>query len=313
MAAGERDLLEKAAACGEAFWLDAVVMLVRAAAVYSATAGGSADPDGPTLGEVAAAGDRTRAEVEAALAELGRRGLVVEQPHSSIPGEREYRFAYPPWWEIVYDGIDGAARSRYHKLVAQWLELRPTGRGEEEQEEIGRHLERAGDGDGASLRYRRAGDAARARYFNDKAVRLYDAALNCLGQGDLASRIHLWHDLGSVFQLKGEFDSALKAFERMLRLAWVVASRTKAAVAFNKMGRVYRQKGELPMALEYLERGLELFEQAGDTRGIAGSLDDIGQVLVAARRATTRRSIARRRRSRRGGASAIGARSRCRW
>ena len=33
------------------------------------------------------------------------------------------------------------------------------------------------------------------------------------------------------------------------------------------------------MALEYLERGLELFEQAGDTRGIAGSLDDIGQVL----------------------------------
>ncbi len=277
MATAERDLLEKAAACGEAFWLDAVVMLVRAAAVYSA--GGSADPDGPTLGEVAAAGDRTRAEVEAALAELGRRGLVVEQPHSSIPGEREYRFAYPPWWEIVYGGIDGAARSRYHKLVAQWLELRPTGRGEEEQEEIGRHLERAGDGDGAALRYRRAGDAARARYFNAKAVRLYDAALNCLGQGDLASRIHLWHDLGSVFQLKGEFDSALTAFERMLRLAWVVASRTKAAVAFNKMGRVYRQKGELPMALEYLERGLELFEQAGDTRGIAGSLDDIGQAL----------------------------------
>ncbi|HXU69815.1 MAG TPA: tetratricopeptide repeat protein [Polyangia bacterium] len=278
MNSAERDLLEKAAACGEAFWLDAVVMLVRAAAVYSA-ASGSADPDGPTLGEVAAAGDRTRAEVEAALAELGRRGLVVEQPHASIPGEREYRFAYPPWWEIVYGGIDGAARSRYHKLVAQWLELRPTGRGEEEQEEIGRHLERAGDGDGASLRYRRAGDAARARYFNDKAVRLYDAALNCLGQGDLASRIHLWHDLGSVFQLKGEFDSALTAFERMLRLAWVVASRTKAAVAFNKMGRVYRQKGELPMALEYLERGLELFEQAGDKRGIAGSLDDVGQVL----------------------------------
>ncbi|HEX6838614.1 MAG TPA: AAA family ATPase, partial [Polyangia bacterium] len=226
MAAGERDLLEKAAACGEAFWLDAVVMLVRAAAVYSAAGGGSADPDGPTLGEVAAAGDRTRAEVEAALAELGRRGLVTEQPHASIPGEREYRFAYPPWWEVVYDGIDHAARSRYHKLVAQWLELRPTGRGEEEQEEIGRHLERAGDGDGASLRYRRAGDAARARYFNDKAVRLYDSALNCLGQGDLASRIHLWHDLGSVFQLKGEFDSALTAFERMLRLAWVVASRT---------------------------------------------------------------------------------------
>ncbi len=277
MAPAERDLLEKAAACGESFWLDAVVMLVRAAAVYDESGAGS--PDGPTLAEVEAAGDRTRAEVEAALAELGRRGILVAQRHTTIPGEREYRFAYPPWFEVVYDRVDGAARNRYHRLIAQWLELRPTGRGEEEQEEIGRHLERAGEGDGASVRYRRAGDAARARYYNDKAVRLYDAALACLGRGDLASRIHLWHDLGSVYQLKGELDQALQAFERMLRLAWVVASRTKAAVAFNKMGRIHRQKGDLTVALDYLERGRELFVQGGDVRGVAGSLDDIGQVL----------------------------------
>ncbi|HUS63374.1 MAG TPA: tetratricopeptide repeat protein [Kofleriaceae bacterium] len=273
MDAGERNLLEKAAACGEAFWLDALVALVRAAALERG------DPDGPTLGEIAGAGDRTRHEVEGALKTLERRGLLLEQPHSSIPGEREYRFAYPPWWDVVYEGIDVDARRRYHRLIAQWLELRPEGRGEESQEDIGRHLERAGDGEGAALRYRRAADAARVRFFNEKATRLYAAALGCLGQHDLASRIHLWHDLGSVFQLKGDHDSALGAFERMLRLAWVVASRTKAAVAFNKMGRIYRQKGDLPIALEYLERGLELFQQADDTRGVAGSLDDIGQVL----------------------------------
>jgi tetratricopeptide (TPR) repeat protein len=277
MEAGERDLLEKAAACGETFWVDAVVMLVRAAAAFDGT--GRGDPDGPKLAEIAVAGDRTRAEVETALTTLARRGLLIVQSHSTIPGEKEYRFAYPPWWDVVYEAIDTDARRRYHRLIAQWLELRPEGRGEEAQEEIGRHLERAGDGDGAAVRYRRAADAARARYFNDKAVRLYSNALDCLGPGDLASRIHLWHDLGSVFQLKGENDSALAAFERMLRLSWVVASRTKAAVAFNKMGRIHRQKGDLPIALEYLERGHELFEQAGDERGVAGSLDDIGQVL----------------------------------
>src|SRR5262249_29577692 len=32
-------------------------------------------------------------------------------------------------------------------------------------------------------------------------------------------------------------------------------------------------------SLEYLERGAELFRAAGDHRGIAGSLDDIGKVL----------------------------------
>ncbi len=275
MASGERDLLEKAAACGEVFWLDALVALVRAAAL----GGGDASLDGPTLGEIVVAGDRTRQELEASLKLLASRGLVVEQVGSSIPGEREYRFAYPPWWDVVYAGIGIESRRRYHHLVAQWLELRPEGRGEATQEEIGRHLELAGDGDGAALRYRRAADAARAHFFNDKATRLYSAALDCLGPSDLASRIQLWHDLGSVYQLRGEHDAALQAFERMLRLAWVVASRTKAAVAFNKMGRVYRQKGELTIALEYLERGSELFEQAGDVRGIAGSLDDIGQVL----------------------------------
>lgn len=273
MDAGERNLLEKAAACGEAFWLDALVALVRAAALERG------DPDGPTLGEIAAAGDRTRYEVEGVLRTLERRGLLQQQAHSAIPGEREYRFAFRPWWDVVYEGIAVEARQRYHRLIAQWLELRPEGRGEEAQEEIGRHLERAGDGEGAALRYRRAADAARAHFFNDKATRLYAQAIDCLGQGDLAARIHLWHDLGSVFQLKGDHDSALAAFERMLRLAWVVASRTKAAVAFNKMGRIHRQKGDLPIALEYLERGLELFQQADDERGIAGSLDDIGQVL----------------------------------
>jgi tetratricopeptide (TPR) repeat protein len=273
MEAGERDLLEKAAACGEVFWLDALVALVRSAALEHG------DPDGPSLGEIAVAGDRTRTEVASALAVLERRGLLAESPHSSIPGEREYRFAYPPWWEVVYEGIDTESRRRYHKLIAQWLELRPEGRGEEEQEEIGRHLERAGDGDGASLRYRRAAEGARGRYYHDKAVRLFVQAIQCLGQGDLASRIQLWHDLGSVHQLRGDHEPALAAFERMLRLAWVVASRTKAGVAFNKMGRIYRQKSDLHLALEYLERGLEFFRQAGDDRGVAGSLDDIGQVL----------------------------------
>ncbi len=276
MDASERDLLEKAAACGERFWLDAVVALIRGAALCGGEGG---DPDGPSLGEIAGAGDRNRAEVAVALSRLARRGLLVEQQHSAIPGEREYRFASPPWRDVIHESIEEQARRRYHRLVAQWLELRPQGRGEEEQEEIGRHLERAGDGDGAALRYRRAAEVARGRYYNDKAVRLFSQALRCLGPGDLASRIQLWHDLGSVHQLRGEHDEALAAFERMLRLSWVVASRSKAAVAYNKMGRIYRQKGDLPVALEHLDRGLDFFKQASDERGIAGSLDDIGQVL----------------------------------
>ncbi len=268
----ERDLIEKAAVIGEVFWLDAVVALVRVGAMTSG------DPDGPTLAEIAAAGDHTRVAVAQSLSKLVEREWILEVDESSVPGEREYRFANPILWSLIYEAIDEDARADYHQMVARWLELRPEGRGPLAQEDVGRHLELAGDTTGAAACYRRAADAARAKFINEKAIRLYAQALACLGEDDLAARIHLWHDIGSVYELKGDFEAALGAFERMLRLSWVVASRTKAAVAFNKMGRVWRGKGDLKLALEYLKRGQELFEQAGDARGIAGSFDDIGRV-----------------------------------
>jgi len=268
----ERDVVDRAAVVGEVFWLDAVVALLRVATTHD-------DPDGPTLAEIAASGDNTRQTVAQTLSKLVEREWIQEISEPSVPGEREFRFAYPHLWSHVYESIDETRRRAYHKVVARWLELRPEGRGAEAQEAIAEHLELAGEATAAAARYRRAGDAARAAFSNDRAIRLYARSLSCLGGSELAARIHIWHDLGSVYELKGDFEAALGAFERMLRLAWVAASRSKAAVAFNKMGRVWRLKGDMKLALEYLKRGQELFEQVGDTRGIAGSYDDIGRVL----------------------------------
>jgi tetratricopeptide (TPR) repeat protein len=268
----ERLLLQKAAIMGEAFWLDAVVALVRSQPQ-------APDPDGPSLVEIAKAGERTGVAIGEAFGRLRRRGWVVESPRTSIPGEIEYHFAYSPLWNLVYQTIPAATRAADHRIVAQWLSLTPEGRSEEREEEVARHLERSGDAVGAAHHYRSAAEAARAVYDNEHAIELYQLTLRCLGATPVAARIMTWHDLGSVYHLKGEYEQALNAFERVLRLSWVLSSRAKAAVAFNKMGRVWRDKGDLKVALEYLERGLELFQQCADERGVAGSLDDIGQVL----------------------------------
>jgi tetratricopeptide (TPR) repeat protein len=277
MAPEERALLERAATCGDVFWMDALLALERSTRVIDR--GPVSALDDPSVEHILAPGDPVRQRVQSTLDSLRERGLLMEHHHSAVPGEREYQFAYPPWRKVIYDGIDQELRRRYHRLVAQWMELRPSGRGEEAQEEIGRHLERSGDGDGAAMRYRRAADVARANFYNDKAIRLFERALACLSASEISTRIQLWHDLGSVHQLKGQNEPALKAYEQMLRLAWVMTSRSKAAVAMNKMGRLHRQRGELSKALPTLERSLEFFEQSGDQRGIAGTLDDIGQVL----------------------------------
>ncbi len=273
MAEGDRLVLEKCAACGEVFWLEAVVALIRSVSI------GHRDPDGPSLEVIADTGERTHQSVSEALSRHMTRGIIVESETSRIRGQREYRFAYPPIWNLVYDRVDAVDICNYHQVIAQWLELRPEGRSADLQEEVARHLELAGDGMGSAMRYRRAADLARMMHYNDKAIRLYRQAISCLPEQDVGTRMHLWHDMGSVYELRGDYDEALAAFERMLRLSWVMNSRSKGGVAFNKMGRIHRQKGDLEVALQYLDRGLKLFEQAGDDRGIAGSMDDIGQVL----------------------------------
>ena len=279
MDATERRVIEMAAVVGETSWLDAILALERAVATRNS---GSIlpDPDGPTLAQIAASGDHSRLSVVAAIGKLVEREWLTEVSLSSISGERELRFASPTLWSVVYKSIEEPRKRLLHQAVARWLELHPEGRGPAAQEEVARHLALGGEAREAASRYRRAAEAARAQFANERAIRLFDRALACIGDTDLATRIHLWHDLGSVYELIGDFEAALGAFERMLRLSWVTASKTKAAVAFNKMGRVWRRKGDLKLALEYLNRGLELFRAAADQRGIAGSLDDIGKSLL---------------------------------
>ncbi len=273
MDVGLRRTLEMAATVGATSWLDALV------AVDRTQASTVRDPDGPTLAQIAATEDESRATITAAVAKLIEREWLAPVPDSSLAGERELRFAYPHLWNLVYAGIENGRRRSYHATVARWLELRASSADSEASapEAIARHLELAGEERAAAGRFRRAAEAARAHYRNEQAIRLFDRALACIGDADIAARISLWHDLGSVYHLIGDFEAALGAFERMLRLSWLAASKTKAAVAFNKMGRVWRRKGDLTQAIEYLERGLELFRTADDARGVAGSLDDIGK------------------------------------
>jgi tetratricopeptide (TPR) repeat protein len=271
----ERRALEQAAVVGEVSWLDAILALER----QGAAAG---DADGPTLAQIAASGDHSRTAVVAAIAKLIEREWLAEDGDTTIAGERELRFTYSNSWAILYRSVEEPRRRAYHAAAARWLELHPEGQAAAAQEEIGRHLALAGEQREAAVRYRRAASAARAEFQNERAIRQFDRALACLAAPettDLAARLHIWHDLGSVYELIGDFEAALGAFERMLRLAWVAASKVKAGVAFNKMGRVWQRKGDLTLALEYLERGLELFRAAGDERGVAGSLDDIGRSL----------------------------------
>jgi tetratricopeptide (TPR) repeat protein len=288
----ERDLLKHAATIGSVFWVDTLVALVRANNVAPE------QPDGPSLEHIAAWGTQTNEEVLALLGNLCQRGLLLESPSTTIAGEREYRFVYEPLCELTYelcalpepgDSTSAAgsalqtsvdARRSNHQTVAQWFRLRPGVNSELRQQQIAQQLELAADHLNASLHYQRAATSAWCRHDATKAVELYQRALSSTGVADLGRRLDLWHALGEISALRGEFDAALHAYERTLRLSWVIASRPRAALAFSRMGRIWRTRGNLKLALEYLTRGLEMSSDARDHSTEASCLDDIAQLYA---------------------------------
>ncbi|MBN2723428.1 MAG: tetratricopeptide repeat protein [Deltaproteobacteria bacterium] len=275
---GDRDLLNRAAIFGENFWQDGVIAQVRRA-LFSDDI--KEDPDGPSLESITNSADFTNNLVISGLERHRVRGFIEPLKSSILPGEKQYRFKYPPIWNIVYEAMPLAQRRLFHFQAAEWLELHLHDPTSELSEEVARHLELAGSSEKAGEKYREAAEISRAHFNNDRAIRLYIKAIAVQETSNTAQRILMWHDLGNIYEIKGLFEKSLACYEKMLRLSWINASRSKGGVAFNKMGRLYRQQGQLSLSLEYLKKGLELFETANDMRGVAGSKDDIGQVLHA--------------------------------
>ena len=267
----QRNVLSAAAAVGETFWLDCVLAQLRMQSAGN-------DADGPRLDQISATA-WTRGRLAEALGQLGQRGLIAQQRQSTIAGEREYRFCYELTREIAYGRSEVGQRPRRHRVIAQWLESHPTSRSEARQEQIAGHLELAADFPAAAARYRRAAEASRTRYANEDAVRLYKKALHCADGSDRVSRMHLWHDLGATYHLGGKLEPALDAFERVLRLSWALASRPKAALAFNRIASVWRTRSKLDLSREYVQRGLDMFVQGNDRAGISQSLSDLARIL----------------------------------
>src|SRR6185369_10404194 len=112
---------------------------------------------------------------------------------------------------------------------------------------------------------------------NDRARSLYERGIRLLDYDDALAKIEALHNLGDVCALVGRNDEALRHFEEMLRHAWLLDHRAKAGAAHGRIGRYYRRMGDLPRALGHFKTGHQLFGRAGDRRGVAAALDDIGK------------------------------------
>ena len=70
-----------------------------------------------------------------------------------------------------------------------------------------------------------------------------------------------------------------RAFEEIVRLAWVFGARGRGGAALNRIARIERERGEPRSgARPPTRRRCSLFSSIGDQRGVASSHDDMAQI-----------------------------------
>jgi tetratricopeptide (TPR) repeat protein/type II secretory pathway predicted ATPase ExeA len=271
LAPSEREMLERAAAVGGVFWLNALLVMHRTAAgapnVDPAMWSGGETPDVARIREI--------------LKDLRERDYVLRLPDSTFHGDEEYVFKHNKERETLKRLTPPGAARKYHAAIAEWLSSKDTALHEEYVAMLARHREKAGLKTLAAQSYLRAADIARGRYAHAIAAEYYGRALDLHGQGaELTADEHLQclHHQGDVLQVLGKVDDALAAFRAMLKEAFRLDRRGNAGAAHSRIGRYYRDTGRLSEADQHLRAALALFTEAGDDRGIASTKDDIGKL-----------------------------------
>ena len=87
--------------------------------------------------------------------------------------------------------------------------------------------------------------------------------------------------IGTVKQIKGEYDSALVYFAEALTMLEEIGDKDKTATCYNNIGYVYKLKGNYAEAIEYFYRALEIAEELGQKRQMARTYNNIGSVHLS--------------------------------
>jgi class 3 adenylate cyclase/tetratricopeptide (TPR) repeat protein len=226
---------------------------------------------------------------EQAVAVLGRRDLVLQQPTSSMAGMKEFAFKHALTREVAYASLPRTERRELHRRVAEWIQEVAPDRGVEAAELAAYHYVEAlryGENDAAVSRRAHellmtAGAAALQRGALTVATALFQRALEHAPDDTALAAAQL--GLGQVDVSAGTeetdlpLDRALERFDAALRLAdprdasfrgdvlgwrsrvlWLLGRWDEAMAAADEAVAVLRGLPESPQLARVLARRTQL-------------------------------------------------------
>jgi DNA-binding SARP family transcriptional activator/predicted ATPase len=204
------------------------------------------------------AGDGTPTALLAALADLSRRGFLVET-------EAHYRFEHDYIREISYQAIERERRLRLHRQVGEVLEeLYP-----ERVEALAYHFDLGEVWDKAVVYGHRAGDRAGAAYANDRAVAHYTRALEALDRqssDDPSRRFELLLAREAVNDLRGMRELQLEDLGLLEALAEALGDDLKCATVALRWAGYHTVACDFAASGEMAEVAVRYASRAGDAK-----------------------------------------------
>lgn len=105
-----------------------------------------------------------------------------------------------------------------------------------------------------------------------QSLRLYDAVEDTRGAANTCL------ELGRLLWIRGDFDQALRVYQRAEHLSRSVRDRRGLGNAVHYIGALHCDQGDLDLASEYLEDALDLRRRIDDRRGVVRTLGNLGVV-----------------------------------
>jgi tetratricopeptide (TPR) repeat protein len=215
----------------------------------------------PSLGEESIVKDH--------LAQLSRLDLT---PLDTPDPELAYLFKHIVTQEVAYESLAYTTRAQLHELLAGYLET--TYPKDLPIEVLAYHYSRSNNLAKKREYLRKSGDAARAVYANETALKYYQQALASSPENEEAIELHI--NTATVFQLIGEWDQARSHFQQAFEIASAGQLMPKIVECELKLGNAWMLHSEYTLAKEWLEKAYDDARQINDLAGMCDALCELG-------------------------------------
>ncbi len=175
--------------------------------------------------------------------------------------ELEYLFKHVVTQEVAYQSLPLATRATLHEQVGDYLEQ--TYGVEGAADLLAHHYGMSNNLDKQRNYFRKAGDAAAARYATDVALSYYERCLPLLAPPET---LDVLFAMGDIYKQSGRWSEAEASYRRLLTQAQSQASLGVLAQALCEIADVQSSQGLHYEAMQSIKPALDYAQQAHDHR-----------------------------------------------